>query len=66
VIAAVSVPELQRRIQTCAAGVAKLYRHAGRLLKTLERIRARQGEACDQVVRRLCRSVWGFKDAKLH
>jgi MoaA/NifB/PqqE/SkfB family radical SAM enzyme/SAM-dependent methyltransferase len=57
-------PELQRRIQTRAAKVAKLYAHAGQVLKSLERNPAQLGNACDQVVRRLCRGVWGFVGAK--
>jgi SAM-dependent methyltransferase len=57
-------PELQGRIRNRAAKVAKLFIHASHVLKTLENNPAQLGQACDMVVRRLCRSVWGFVGSK--
>jgi hypothetical protein len=57
-------PELQRRIRNRATKVAKLFLHASQVLKTLEGNPAQLGKACDMVVRRLCRSVWGFIGTK--
>jgi hypothetical protein len=57
-------PELQRRIQNRAKKVAKLFIHASHMLKTLESDPAQLEKACDMVVRRLCRSVWGFLGTK--
>jgi SAM-dependent methyltransferase len=57
-------PELQRRIQNRAKKVAKLFIHASHMLRTLETNPAQLEKACDMVVRRLCRSVWGFLGIK--
>lgn len=57
-------PELQRRIRNRATKVAKLYIHASHVLQTLESNPAQLGKACDMVVRRLCRSVWGLIGTK--
>ena len=57
-------PELQRRIRNRATKVAKLCLHASQILKTLENNPAQLAKACDLVVRRLCRSVWGFIGVK--
>jgi SAM-dependent methyltransferase len=57
-------PELQRRIRNRATKVAKLCLQASQVLKTLENNPAQQAQACDLVVRRLCRSVWGFIGTK--
>jgi SAM-dependent methyltransferase len=57
-------PELQRRVRNRATKVAKLFIHASQVLKTLESNSAQLGKACDMVVRRLCRSVWGFIGTK--
>ncbi|HXX22312.1 MAG TPA: methyltransferase domain-containing protein [Terriglobia bacterium] len=57
-------PGLQRRIQNRATKVAKLYLHASQVLKTLESNPAQVAKACDLVVRRLCRSIWGFIGTK--
>jgi SAM-dependent methyltransferase len=56
--------ELQKRIRNRAMKVAKLFLHASQVLKTLENNPAQLGKACDMVVRRLCRSVWGFIGTK--
>jgi hypothetical protein len=57
-------PELQRRIRNRALKVAKLFQHTTQVLKTLEGNPVQLGKACDMVVRRLCRSVWGFIGTK--
>ena len=57
-------PELQRRIRNRATKVAKLFLHAIQVLKTLESRPSQLEKACDMVVRRLCRSVWGFMGIK--
>jgi SAM-dependent methyltransferase len=57
-------PDLQRRIRNRATKVAKLFIQASQVLKTLEGNPAQLAQACDLVVRRLCRSVWGFIGTK--
>jgi SAM-dependent methyltransferase len=58
-------PELQKRIHTRAAKVARLYAHAAQVLKNLENNPPQLAMACDLVVRRLCSSVWGFMGTRV-
>jgi SAM-dependent methyltransferase len=58
-------PKLQRRIRNRALKVVKLFLHTTRILKTLESNPAQLGKVCDTLVRRLCRSVWGFIGTKV-
>jgi SAM-dependent methyltransferase len=57
-------PELQGRIKRRIIKVLELYAHASEVIKQLQSSPHGTGEACDQIVRRLCMPLWRFIGVK--